>query len=129
MVQRLEQGPPPPEHNFTTGYSTANTHAALREAFRVLAMPEQLAVLTNIVRTEAGVVAKQVTRFTRMGLTIQETSPRRQLTSRRQMYENCNATGWIAILVGICVLTQIGLLFVYRFCLLWHNHEGCSDSV
>ena len=72
MVQRLEQEPPPPQHNLTTSYTTANTHAALREAFRVLAMPEQLAVLTNIVRTEAGVVAKQVIHFTSLGLTIQE---------------------------------------------------------
>jgi hypothetical protein len=59
VIKRLEHEPPPPEHSVTTSLTTANTHAALREAFRVLAMPEQLAVLTNIVRTEAGVVAKQ----------------------------------------------------------------------
>ena len=75
MVQRLEREPPPPEHKLTTSFSTANTHAALREAFRVLAMPEHLAVLTNIVRTEAGVVAKQVTHFMSMRLTVQQSSP------------------------------------------------------
>ena len=60
MIASLEQDSTAPEHRHTAGFTEANTNAALREAFRVLAGPEQLAVLTNIVLTEASVVAKQV---------------------------------------------------------------------
>lgn len=59
MIMSLARDPPPPEHNKTTGFTAANTNAALKEAFRILAGPEQLSVLSNIVLTEAGVVAKQ----------------------------------------------------------------------
>lgn len=60
MILSLARDPPPPEHSKTTGLTAANTNAALREAFRILAGPEQLSVLSNIVLTEAAVVAKQV---------------------------------------------------------------------
>jgi hypothetical protein len=59
VIASLAQGPSPPEHSKTTSYTAANTNAALREAFRILAGPEQLAILSNIVMTEAAVVAKQ----------------------------------------------------------------------
>ena len=60
MIKSMARDPPPPEHKKTTGFTAANTNVALLEAFRILAGPEQLAVLSNIVLTEAGVVAKQV---------------------------------------------------------------------
>ena len=60
IVASLERDSAPPEHRHTAGFTEANTNAALSEAFRVLAGPEQMAVLTNVVLTEAGVVAKQV---------------------------------------------------------------------
>lgn len=60
MIMSLDHDPVPPEHVHTSGFTRTNTNAALREAFRVLAKPEQLAVLTNIVVTEAAIVAKQV---------------------------------------------------------------------
>lgn len=59
IIMSLAREPVPPEHNKTAGLTSANTSAALREAFRILGGPEQLAVLTNIVLTQAAVVAKQ----------------------------------------------------------------------
>lgn len=61
MIKSLAREPPPPQHSKTTGLTAANTNAALLEAFRILAGPEQLSVLSNIVLTEAAVVAKQAT--------------------------------------------------------------------
>lgn len=63
MIVSMARDPPPPEHNKTTSFTAANTNAALKEAFRILAGPEQLSVLSNIVLTEAAVVAKQVTQI------------------------------------------------------------------
>ena len=37
---------------------------------------------------------------------------------------------WIPIFWwAYLVLTQIGIFYMYRFCLLRHNHKGRSDSV